>query len=89
MPRTFRPQVFVLIRAPEVDSGALSVSEMDSPRAPDTRGEWSLGWAPAGAAGRCKLVSCPQQVVLGLPGWLVVIGSISLLSQGFERQPAY
>ena len=56
--------VLLRISAPDLDSGALSVSELDSPRAPDTWSEWSLDWAPAGAVGRCQLVSCPQRVVV-------------------------
>src|SRR5262249_6505118 len=62
--RNISHSVLLLISAPDLDSGALSVSEMASPRAPHTRSEWSLDWGPAGAVGKCQLVSCPQHVVV-------------------------
>src|SRR5262249_11957697 len=40
--RNISHSVLLLISAPDLDSGALSVSEMASPRAPHTRSEWSL-----------------------------------------------
>src|SRR5205807_271367 len=57
--------VFVLIGAPDLDSGLLAVSAMESSRTPDARSEWSTVCAPETAASTSRPVRCFQPVVSG------------------------